>query len=336
MGAYSSWSAFTLAHHFLMFLACEKAGFRWKDGPYMMLGDDIVIADDEIAEHYKGLLREFDIPFSEEKSHQSFFLFEFAKRFVHEGTEISPFPLVGLYENRNNWLLAIGTIFEEAHRKRWIHRVDVFQTCTGYLRAIGFGKEFILRQSENLQVTLALRNSFAQTQPMAEAILLAAFLRNGKEFVDDMRYLSPGFIESKVLLSAFTTIFKESFERITSVKNGKPLGQVAEDLTCFATSLFGMVDDPFLLIRSCPVLQVYGEVEEIYLQLLKDPLDMDASRKRDYKHLFMTISIPTGDESFYMRRKDVLQLATSRLAGEILSMMDEAREEPAIIFPYGI
>lgn len=336
MGAYSSWSAFTLAHHFLMFLACEKTGIRWKDAPYMMLGDDIVIANNALAAEYKELLQRFDIPFSVEKSHQSPYMFEFAKRFVHCGTEISPFPLVGLFENRNNWLLAVGTIFEESHRKRWVHRIDVYQTCLGYLKVLGYNKKYILKHSTNLQVVLSLRKSFAQTQPMAEAILLAAFLKHGKDFVNDLCVYAPWFYESKIMLTAVTEVFKDSFSQITSTRSGKPLGQVAEDLTCAATSLFGVVDDPFLLIRSCPILQVYGEVEEIYLQLLVEPLNRDAAKRRDYKTLFETISIPTGDESFYMRRKDVLQMATSRLASKILSVMDEIKENPSLIAPYGI
>lgn len=336
MGAYSSWSAFALAHHFLVYSACKSAGIPWKQCPYMLLGDDIVIADDKVAVEYIGILQRFDIPFSQEKSHQSPYLFEFAKRFVHCGTEISPFPLGALYENRNNWLLAIGTIIEEAHRKRWNPRVDIYQCSIGYMKAIGYSSRFISKRAENIQVTISLRLAFAGLESMARAIKHAAFLRNGLNFAEELDCLTDEFIESKVLLSAFSTIFKESVGKLTDAKNGKPLGLIAEDLTIIATSLFGIIDDPFLLIRSCPILQVYGEVEETYLRLLHDYIDREAVKARDYKHLFMAISIPTGDESFYMRRKDVLQLATSKLAGEILSMMDEAREYPQVIYPYGI
>jgi hypothetical protein len=333
MGAYSSWSAFTLAHHFLVFSACKKAGMRWKDCPYLMLGDDIVIADDKVAQHYKDLLQRFDIPYSKEKSHQSPHLFEFAKRFVHCGTEISPFPLAGLYENRNNWLLAVGTIFEEISRKRWDPRIDILRTCQGFLSTLGYNKRFISRHSKRLEVILELRAAFAGKKSMASAIKRAAFLQCGLKFAEDLDYLSDEFLESKVLLASFMQIFKDSVARITDKRNKKPLGLIAEQLTIFATSLFEHVEDPFLLIRSCPILQVYGEVEEVYLRLLHDNIDRDAVKKRDYKHLFIAISIPTGDESFYMRRKDVLQLATSKLAEEILSTMEEAEEEPQLLYP---
>lgn len=49
-------------------------------GLYVLLGDDIVIADDDIARAYQELLRELDIEISEAKTHVSPDLCEFAKR----------------------------------------------------------------------------------------------------------------------------------------------------------------------------------------------------------------------------------------------------------------
>lgn len=46
MGFYSSWASFAVAHHFVMFYCCQTTKlYRWKDCPYVLLGDDIVIGN---------------------------------------------------------------------------------------------------------------------------------------------------------------------------------------------------------------------------------------------------------------------------------------------------
>jgi hypothetical protein len=52
MGAYTSWASFALAHHFLVYSCCKEAGVAWRKCAYALLGDDIVIADEKVAEIY--------------------------------------------------------------------------------------------------------------------------------------------------------------------------------------------------------------------------------------------------------------------------------------------
>ena len=80
MGAYSSFVSFAIAHHFLVFLACNMARRSWLRCPYMLLGDDIVIANDAVAEAYKMILRDCGIPFNPSKTHVSESGYEFAKK----------------------------------------------------------------------------------------------------------------------------------------------------------------------------------------------------------------------------------------------------------------
>jgi len=47
---------------------------------YVILGDDLVIADSNVAESYKGLLLELGMDYSAAKTHVSKDSFEFAKR----------------------------------------------------------------------------------------------------------------------------------------------------------------------------------------------------------------------------------------------------------------
>lgn len=64
LGYYSSWSLFSLSHHWLVWTAAELA-YPGKTGPfnqYAILGDDIVIADDRVA--YNDLLNKLGVTIS--------------------------------------------------------------------------------------------------------------------------------------------------------------------------------------------------------------------------------------------------------------------------------
>lgn len=105
MGAYSSWSAFALTHHLVVFAAIRRAGLPDSWSNYKLLGDDIVIGNDQVALHYGNIMKELGCEFSEAKTFRSDNFFEFAKRLFYQGTEFSPFPLVGLLEVRKQYHL---------------------------------------------------------------------------------------------------------------------------------------------------------------------------------------------------------------------------------------
>jgi len=95
MGAYSSWCAMALTHHYLVRLAAVRAGIpHFRD--YALLGDDLVIANAAVATEYRNLLSILDMPVSEAKTHVSVDTYEFAKRWVHKGEEITGFGVSGL------------------------------------------------------------------------------------------------------------------------------------------------------------------------------------------------------------------------------------------------
>jgi hypothetical protein len=92
MGARSSWAMFTLSHHILVQYAAHLTGFYpFKD--YILLGDDIVITNDAVAEKYVELMTELGVGISPFKSHISETTYEFAKRWFHHGVEVTGFPL---------------------------------------------------------------------------------------------------------------------------------------------------------------------------------------------------------------------------------------------------
>lgn len=116
MGAYSSWAVFALTHHYVVFLAAKRAGVTMLPSTYCLLGDDIVIADDAIAREYKLIMNELGVELSEAKSHVSLDTFEFAKRWFRNGEEITPFPLLGLVENRERHYAVVETLKQASKR----------------------------------------------------------------------------------------------------------------------------------------------------------------------------------------------------------------------------
>lgn len=104
MGSYSSWSTFALTHHLVVAWAahlCGKDNFK----NYILLGDDIVIKDNRIARRYIKVMTMLGVDISMHKTHRSNNSYEFAKRWIRNGKEISGLPLRGIFDNLKNPLI---------------------------------------------------------------------------------------------------------------------------------------------------------------------------------------------------------------------------------------
>jgi hypothetical protein len=112
MGAYSSWAAFTLTHHLTVAWSAYKARKTMGFDQYIILGDDIVIKDNRIAEIYKGQMMRMGVDISLPKTHVSKNTYEFAKRWIKDDREITGIPLKGILNNINN-LKVVFTILND-------------------------------------------------------------------------------------------------------------------------------------------------------------------------------------------------------------------------------
>jgi hypothetical protein len=88
----------------VVYSAARRAGIQGFDN-YRILGDDIVIGNDQVAFHYTAIMAELGCGFSEKKTHVSPHFFEFSKRLVYQGEEFSTFPLSGMIEVIPKWHL---------------------------------------------------------------------------------------------------------------------------------------------------------------------------------------------------------------------------------------
>jgi hypothetical protein len=94
MGLYSSWDALAITNHVLIRISALRVGKK-KFSDYLVLGDDVVIFNNEIEREYRKILTEIGVKYdpydcySCGKTHS----LEIAKRLFREGKEISPIPL---------------------------------------------------------------------------------------------------------------------------------------------------------------------------------------------------------------------------------------------------
>lgn len=116
LGAYSSWGAFTLAHHFVVWLAQTRCAKADEQMGYLILGDDIVIRGADVAMAYKEIMTSIGVEISESKSHVSNDSFEFAKRWFIDNEEVTPFPMRGLIETKEEYHLLMATLVQAKER----------------------------------------------------------------------------------------------------------------------------------------------------------------------------------------------------------------------------
>jgi len=126
MGAYSSWAMFALSHHIVVQYAAFLAGRQGQYKDYALLGDDIVIGHQDVADHYLEVINLLGVEISFNKTHRGANLMEFTKRIWLKSSaenelplasrtklegainssvgyeEITGFPLPGLFESMKN------------------------------------------------------------------------------------------------------------------------------------------------------------------------------------------------------------------------------------------
>jgi hypothetical protein len=99
MGALTSWASMALVHHALVLFSAVQAGvvtiqtaFTFVD--YMVLGDDVVIANKAVAESYVTIMKDLRVPLSLAKSHVSDLgMFNFANQTFVKDVNVSPVSL---------------------------------------------------------------------------------------------------------------------------------------------------------------------------------------------------------------------------------------------------
>lgn len=335
MGLYSSFNSSALAHHFIMWLACKQVNLRWKRSRYMLLGDDIVIANDRLAEAYKQILAVWDVEIQHSKTHVSPYGFEFAKQIRLHGKNVSPFPLSALYERRNQVINTLGIIVNEVDYKSW--DCNLMETLEDYyIKVLGWARPRFMSFRPTLHLVIAFLKYLQGTDPIGDRI--------AKAIHDFVRTLLPVGTKIKwknkahrrlflhwVCVQVVQSLYIESRDRIVNVNKTKgSLGDLATEMVMAITSLRDGGADCFDLIEAVPFLQIYGRAEELYLKSFDALYDfgMGSEPKKLREHIGK-VDIPLSDEGFYVRNRDVLVIQAMKASKIITQLLRTTKEVSA-------
>jgi hypothetical protein len=142
LGLLSSWPAFSLTHHALIEFCAKCVGYK-SFTDYAVLGDDVVIWNERVANYYKDLLGLLGVPINMSKSVVSsdgHHRIEFAKRIIYNGVERTGIKyclisqsgtLYGFIDlirlaRLTNWELIWGRIvFPSSHSVKWKEHLSI-------------------------------------------------------------------------------------------------------------------------------------------------------------------------------------------------------------------
>jgi hypothetical protein len=321
MGAYSSWAIFAICHHFFVWKACKRANRNWKRARYMLLGDDIVIADDIIAKHYKEILVEWDIPYSPEKTHVSPYGFEFAKQIRLHKENVSPFPLSALFDRRSETYTCLSIIISEILYKSW--NTDIGAALkTYYINVLGWSrpKWTISEPKINLVVSLLLFLKGQKDLGIAIKEYVASWTK--EKFENDLSSWDYSLYGNYLALLTVHQTFLKNRNRIVNGEGS--LGDLATEMLIFITSLKSEQEQAqcFDYIEAVPFMQIYGRAEETFLNLnTKISVFMIGERPRMFRDMFGKVDIPLSDTAFYERHRDVIINQCLRAAGIMIDLI---------------
>lgn len=324
MGAYSSWASFAIAHHFVVFYACEVTGVNWKTLPYALLGDDIVIGDQRVAEVYLRVISELGVEVSKQKTHISSHSFEFAKRWIHKGEEITPFPLHSLKEDGKRYYSLVNLLIE-VQSKGWLLKCSIPEAIESfYTFVVKRPSRFRKGLETKVRTCECIMKIMRESVPATEMNNLIGQL--GFK-IPELRLEECRGILSNLAVELFALSNPENTSKEDKAKE-KPLGLLAEQYLLYLTSeewidsIATLVDEPYSYPSYLPILACYGQVEEMYLDLKKKARRVDTIHEGEWPALLKHMLLPISDEAFYCRSSDMVPYASSILGAKLLERFE--------------
>lgn len=121
MGSYSSWASMAMTHHLIVCWAAVLEGRTIGFNQYILLGDDIVIKDNAVANRYKVIMARLGVDISSSKTHVSKDTYEFAKRWLRNNVELTGLPLRGLTSHFDNPFIVHLVLFDWVYKGNFIN-----------------------------------------------------------------------------------------------------------------------------------------------------------------------------------------------------------------------
>lgn len=136
MGALSSWAMLATTHHFIVQIAyqlsrpleySQKGQKYWYDN-YELLGDDIVIFDEDVSTTYLNLMTSFGVAINKSKSVVSNnSSFEFAKVFSSKGQHLSPVSWK-MFISQNTMMGRVNILYHLLYKRNLVSPVPFIKS----------------------------------------------------------------------------------------------------------------------------------------------------------------------------------------------------------------
>lgn len=289
MGFYTSWPLTTLCHHFLIYVCCQEIGISWKRAKYRLLGDDIIIFDDDLASKYQEIISLIGMDIQLQKSHIGNSLFEFAKRIYTPFGEISPFSIkAGLSESKSYF--GFIELLNTSYDRGWIPETSMLNAALAFYQSspFRFRRKSRLKQERKIKYSLLL---FKRLSGYDETLNLVRTIQGDHDYPQ----LSCNMVnKAKAML---INCIVRSFESAASSYYGD-LEMRLERALIYFTSEDRDVD----AVYSHPYSYVYGKyVEESYLRQMKRAYDFDVLYGGEWLPYFRTLKSADANVIFSNR-----------------------------------
>jgi len=328
MGAYSSWNSFALTHHYVVYYCCRVLKKDWATSKYCILGDDIVFSDDLLAKKYLEVVGSLGVTFSEKKSHVSPIMFEFAKRTFHNGKEITPFPIGGLWSPKLSMSNIVNVVDSEFLHKAWDVSLSTPEAVLELYRSLGKPSRVIKKLSLGVYTIFHLMEALSGRKLAWESVKALAVAFHPKlSVISDDRW--PSFGETMIRETIRTAYSRSAaFDKVI-----KGLGTIVPRIQELIISEDTFYDASGLRF-AVPHVEVYtfmrDKVREEYLNMGS----LLSLVQGDWKSSLRAFTIPLSDKLFVQRNQDIRVHAASTL-GKILHklLQDQYDNELDIRYP---
>jgi hypothetical protein len=284
MGFYSSWPLTTLCHHLVLFVACQECNISWNKSNYKLLGDDIIIWDSALALKYKELISHIGVDISEQKSHVSNSIFEFAKRIFTPYGEISPFSIkAGLSETKS--YLGFFELLTQFYKKGWSPNISWFRVATDFYLSHPnrFRRKALTKQISKVEDSYIMYKRLNGHLSDSELI---------RHFLMTLNYPLTSCCSQTLSKDLFVNTIVQVFEQSASSYSTDIMLRLERALMYY-TDLEG--EDRSEFVYAHPYSFVVGKfVEETYLLTMKKAYDFDTLYSGEWLPYFRVLKASDG------------------------------------------
>jgi len=200
---------FTLSHHIVVRYAALSLGIKNFDS-YILLGDDIVINHDGVAIEYRNLMLSLGVEISKSKTHTSYYVYEFAKRWIDSRIgEVTGLPMKGVIDNISNIFIIFQILFDYFMVKgnMYIAKANLAFVVVEILRVVQL-------RSQGLETVRGFKAMFSQLEP------LAVFMRIKFDLAsyDEIRnYLAKNVRNNDIYMLPGRQVVRDEISRVMSL-----------------------------------------------------------------------------------------------------------------------